>query len=107
MNFIQGISLPDDVLGQNLFPRTYKVEFELEKISNKEIHIKLFRFTSLENPQNYLDQLVKTAFLKKLKEVNVKDFNQFILQLDEKQNSSSQKPSNYATHVNVLIEFNE
>lgn len=97
LNFISNIKLPKSVLGQNLFPRKYRALFLFNPKENGDIDIKFKSLTPVSENLEYLDDIVQTAFLKKLQTVNLDDFKNFLLQHKEED----------AAIVDVILEFKE
>ncbi|MES2615532.1 MAG: hypothetical protein V4591_08965, partial [Bdellovibrionota bacterium] len=71
LNFISSLNLPEEVLGQNLFPRKYRAVFAVrESEKNRLLFVSL---NPMQEPLEYLDKIVEQEFLQKLKSVNWED----------------------------------
>lgn len=66
INPFGNLKLPKSVLGQNLFPKRYKVSFNLKTNDNLTKTFSIAKFIPLENNNQYLDRIIEKAFLTQL-----------------------------------------
>lgn len=106
LDFISGIPLPDEFLGQGLFPRGYKIEFSISEENCLEMPITLTQFKSDAAPLLYLDRVVEREFRKKLNQIDEKDLRTFLFSIrnkNQQKSSFQEKKSDYTVEVKIVF----
>ena len=82
-NPIESLKLPKSLLGQNIFPKQYKVHFQFQRKNNEIVGIEVSKFQPLAGNYLYADKLIEKAFLKELNDLSISEITNW-LQLYQK-----------------------